>query len=87
MLDIIERVVRPVGDLITLSKQTVPHKGFLSVLICCRSGVKLPLELDFSFGMRRYLVLITDERGVFPAFNRVAGRYELLKCAGDNKGP
>lgn len=87
MLDIIERVVRPMGDLITLSKQTVPHKGFLSVLIRCRSGVKLPLELDFSFGIRRYLVLITEERGRFSAFNKVMERYELVKTKGDDMIP
>lgn len=37
----------------------------------------MPLELDFYFGMRTYLVLLTEERGSLPDFYRTLGRYVL----------
>lgn len=45
----------------------------------------LPLEQDFSFGMRRYLVLINEERGSFPVFDRGVRRY-VLKAASEEEG-
>ncbi|XP_039138075.1 uncharacterized protein LOC120275526 [Dioscorea cayenensis subsp. rotundata] len=74
---IIEQVLRPVGDLITLSKASEPHKKFVKALVRRRRGVVLPMELDFSFGMRRYFILFTEERGVLPEFCRTSGRYVL----------
>lgn len=44
------------------------------------------MELDFSFGMRRYQVLITKERGALPTFNRSAGRYVMTEVAGVDAG-
>lgn len=75
--EVIEGVLRYVGKLITLSKISEPHKRFLTVLIRRRRSVALSLELDFSFGMRRYQVLIVEERGVLPWFNLEARRYVL----------
>lgn len=40
-----------------------------------RLGASLPLELNFSLGMRKYLVLLTEDRGVFPTFFRELGHY------------
>lgn len=39
--------------------------------------MSLPLELEFSFGMRKYQALITEERGILPKFSREGGRYVL----------
>lgn len=44
------------------------------------------MELDFSFGMRRYQVLIIEERRELPMFNRTVGRYELSKTLGEGGG-
>lgn len=81
VLGVIEQVLRPVGDLITLSKLLEPYKRFVTVLVRRHRGVKLLLELDFLFGMRRYQVLITKERGEMSTFNRLLGRYVLREMA------
>lgn len=41
------------------------------------------MELDFSFGMRCYQVLFTDERGPRPKFCCAAGRYMLVETPGE----
>lgn len=82
---VIERVLRPVGELISLSRMSVPHKRFIMALVRRRREVTLPMELDFSFGMRNYQVLFTVERGVFPVFRRELGRY-VLPERGGNEG-
>lgn len=51
---VIAEVLRPVGELVALSQAALPHKQFLSVLVRRRLGVSLPLEQDFSMGMRHY---------------------------------
>lgn len=35
------------------------------------------MEDDISLGMRRYLVLLTGDRGLLPVFKRELGRYPL----------
>lgn len=72
---VIEKVLRPIGELITLSKMTVPHKRFITALVRRRVGSMLPMELDFSFGMRKFQILIVGERGEHPKFSHAAGKY------------
>lgn len=64
-------------NLITLSKLSKTHKRFVTVVVRRRRGMVLPFGLDFSFGMRRYQVLITEERWSSPTFDRAAGSYVL----------
>ncbi|XP_039120398.1 uncharacterized protein LOC120256798 [Dioscorea cayenensis subsp. rotundata] len=42
-----------------------------------KAGVTLPLELDFSMGMRKYQVFFTDDRGALSVFRCNLGRYML----------
>lgn len=37
----------------------------------------LPLEIEVSLGMRKYIVIITSDRGLFPVFRRELGHYAL----------
>lgn len=37
------------------------------------------MEIDVSLGMRKYLVLITSDRGLYPIFKWELGRYVLSK--------
>lgn len=55
----------------------IPHKKFIATLVRPRQRIALPIELDLSFGMRRYKMLLTEERGTFPVFHRERGRYML----------
>lgn len=73
----IVEVLKPVGDVISFSNASVPYKRFLMVLVRRRFNVSLPVEIDFSFGMRRYKVIVTSERSTFPKFRRELGRYVL----------
>lgn len=66
-----------VGELVAFSQATVSHKHFISVLVRRRAGVSLPLEIDFSLGMRKYVVLINGERGTLPKFHKGLGKYVL----------
>ncbi|KAH7690551.1 Zinc finger CCHC-type protein [Dioscorea alata] len=74
---VISEVLRPVGELISLSQVSAPHKIFISALVRRRHGVALPLELDLSYGMRRYHIIITSDRCKLPRFRRDLGRYVL----------
>lgn len=45
----------------------------------------LPVEVELSLGMRRYLVLITRERGELLIFWRELGRYVMLEPKVDDE--
>lgn len=51
---VIIEILKPVGK---------PNKSFISALVRRWLDVTLPVELDLSFGMRHYQVLITGDRG------------------------
>lgn len=74
---IIVEVLHPLGELVALSQAELPHKYFISVLVRHRASITLPLELDFSMGMRKYQVLFIGDRGVAPVYQRDLGRYVL----------
>lgn len=67
--EVIIEVLRPVGKLISLSQACVPHKMFILALVHRQRGVELPMELDYSLAMRRYQILFTADKGVFPKFH------------------
>lgn len=60
-----------------LSQATLPHKRFILTLVRHRLGVSLPMELDFSLGMRKCLVLFIEDLGVFSKFWAELGHYAL----------
>lgn len=74
---IIAEVIRPVGELVAVSQAIHPHKNFVSVLVRRQSVVSLPMELDFSMGMRRYNMIFTDERLSFPVYRKELSRYVI----------
>lgn len=72
-------VVKIVGELVSLSQELKTNKTFISALVRRRKGVILPVKLDLSLGMRRYQVLLTDDRGDHPKFWPDLGRFVLPK--------
>lgn len=45
--------------------------------------MSLPLEIDFSLGMRKYVVLITSEQGMLPKLHKGLGKYVLAGVESD----
>lgn len=78
----ITEVTRPVGELIALSQAKQPHKHFISVLVRQRAGVSLPMEIELSLGMRRYVVLLTGDRSGLLVFRRDFGQFVLTEKDG-----
>lgn len=68
-------LLRPLGELVAIPQPSKPHKSFLSVLVRCRPRVALLHEVAFSFGMRKFLILITDNRLPFPSFRKDLEKY------------
>lgn len=66
-----------VGELVSLSQQFKTNKRFISALIRRRRGTSLPVELDLSLGMRRYLVILTEDKGVQPTYKLELGHFVL----------
>lgn len=60
-----------------LSQQTLAHKRFISALVRCQVGVSLPMELNFSLGMRKYLLLFMEDSGIFLKYQPELGCYTL----------
>lgn len=56
----------------------VPHKRFISALVWRHLKFSLPLEMNFSLGMRKYQVLITRDRRVFSNYHCGLGWYMVL---------
>lgn len=51
------------------------HKRFISALVWRRVGVFLPLEVEVSLGIRKYVVIITSDHRIFSVFKQELGRY------------
>lgn len=66
-----------IGELVSLSHVSKPHKLFIIVFVCCRLGSSLSVELDLRFGMHRYQVLLTTDRSEYPKYQADSGRYVL----------
>ncbi|KAH7689328.1 Zinc finger CCHC-type protein [Dioscorea alata] len=75
--NVISEILRPLGDLVALSKTSRPNKSFISALVRRKPEVVLPFEIDLSYGMRCYNVIITGDKGEFPRFRRDLGRFVL----------
>lgn len=63
-------LLKPIRELVAIPQPSKPHKSFISVLVRCRNRVALPHEIILSFGMRKFIVLITDNHLPFPTFRR-----------------
>lgn len=74
---VIAKVFKLVDKLISLSQALVPHKMLLTALVRRRLSVSLPMDIDFSFGMHSYKILIIEDRGKFPKFWHERGRFIL----------
>lgn len=60
----------PIGELVEILQPSKAHKAFLSVLAHYRPRVTLPHEVSFSFEMRKFIVLITENTLPFPIFRK-----------------
>lgn len=67
--------LRPTGELVAIPQPTRPHKSFLSVLVRRRPRVILPHEVAFNFGMRKFLILITDNKLPFSSSSKDLEKY------------
>lgn len=65
---VLVELLKPIGEMVAIPQPSKPHKSFLSVLVRCHHRTSLPFEVSLSFGMRRFIVLITDNRLPFPNF-------------------
>lgn len=72
---VLVELLRPIGDLVAIPQPSKPHKAFFSVLVRCRLRVALPHEVEFSFGMRKFIILITDNRMPFTSFRKDLEKY------------
>ncbi|XP_039119044.1 uncharacterized protein LOC120255245 [Dioscorea cayenensis subsp. rotundata] len=77
-------VLRPIGELVAIPQPSKPCKSFLSVLVRCRPRVMLPHELILSFGMRKFIVLITNNHFPFLTFQRDLEKYIYLPSRSDD---
>lgn len=75
---IIAEVSRPMGELVVLSQEELPHKQFISALVRRRAGVSLSLDLEPSLGMHKYLVLFTRDKGTLSVYCQELGRFALV---------
>lgn len=73
----IVEVLRLIGKLLVISQCSKPIKNFILALILHQNSVALSHEVEFSFGMRRYPVLITDRRGALKKFHMEFKQYVL----------
>ena len=65
---ILVEVLKPIGDLIKISKRTKMNKKSLPMLIRRRIRVAFTHEVEVSFGMRRYIILATNDKLLWPSF-------------------
>lgn len=70
-------VLKTVGELVVLSQEFKTNKQFVSALIRRRPRTTLPVQMELSLGMRKYLVLLTDDRGEQTKYRPDLGRFIL----------
>lgn len=84
---VILEVLKTVGELISLSQEIKTNKCFVSALVRRRKGVVLPVEIDLSLGMHKYMVLLTDDKIGLPIFRPELDRFVLpVEHIGDEGG-
>ncbi|KAH7667215.1 Aldehyde dehydrogenase N-terminal protein [Dioscorea alata] len=76
--------LKPIGELVAIPQPSKPHKSFISVLVRCRPRVVLPHEVVLSFGMRKYIVMITDNHLPFPTYRRDLEKYVVTLPKADD---
>lgn len=74
---VILEVLKTVGEMVSLSQEFKTNKRFVSALVRRRRGVSLPMELELSLGMRRYMVLLTEDNKTPPIYRPKLGRFVL----------
>lgn len=68
-------VFKPVGELVTITKGSSPNKELFSILVRQKVNAGLPHEIELSFGMRKFFILITDLHAPFPTFRLELEKY------------
>ncbi|XP_039139731.1 uncharacterized protein LOC120277049 [Dioscorea cayenensis subsp. rotundata] len=88
---VLVEILKPIGELVTIPQLSKPHKSFLSVFVRCHQRTSLPFEVSLSFGMRRFIVLITDNWLPFPTFRNDLEKFcyssASLECEIDSEAP
>lgn len=79
---VILEVLKKVGELVALSQEFKTNKCFVSALVRRRPGISLPIEIELNLGMRKYLVLLTDDKGKQTTYRADLGRFVLCDLGG-----
>lgn len=66
------------GELVSLSQEFKTNKRFVSALVRRRLGTMLPMELKLNLGMRKYLLLLTNDRGEQTSYRPDLGHFVLM---------
>lgn len=80
---VILKVLKSVGELVSLSQEFKTNRRFVSALVRQRMGMTLPIELELSLGMRKYMVLLTEDRGNQSKYLPELGRFILPDRSAD----
>lgn len=72
---IVAEVLKPIGELVSISKSSQVNKRYLGVLLRQRRKASLPHEVELNIGMRRYVVLITGGRDPWLVFRPELQRF------------
>lgn len=84
---VLVELLRPIGELVAIPQPSKPHKAFLSVLVRYRPWIILPHEVSFSFGMRKFIVLITDNKLPFPIFRKDLEKFVYTEASPASERP
>lgn len=66
-------VLKKVEELVALSLEFKTNKCLVFALVRRRPGTSLPIELELNLGMRKYLVLLTDDKGKQTTYRLISG--------------
>lgn len=74
---VILEVLKTIGEQVSLSQEFKTNKRFISALVHRRVGVSLPVELELSLGIRRYMVILMVDKGPQPVYCVDLNRFIL----------
>lgn len=80
-------VLHQIGDLVTISKNKAAPPGVLWALVRLYGRSSLPHGIEFSVGMQKFFVMVTDERVKDPSFFSLSGALSHSRQSSGSKLP